>query len=202
MDEVNVAGDYERRMELIKKSYGNGYGFAVVLPEYDLSNGSSEITVGWVWYGKNAAVPCAATGNAWVYNDGVSESKCDKTGRRYPGMRQNAPTSRLNQYLELCHMYKQHNSAEQKPIRIQGLQDLYYAQNADTLLVAIQRRPGKLRSNRVSANATATVEQTKSRKFLYIALAGVITALLLWIAVISANAASNHKFYGGTTNLE
>ena len=198
-DEVNVSGDYERRMKLIKERYGTGYGFAVLLPEYDLNNGASDFTVGWVWYGDKAAVPCASAGNAWVYNDGVTESKCNRTGRRYPSMRQNAPTNRLHQYLELCSMFKPHNRAERKTIHIKGPQDLYYAQNTDTLLVATQRRPSKLRSKSVSANAPAPSEKSSTRKYLYIALAVVVTGLMLWIAVIAANAAGKPKFYGGTT---
>ena len=190
-DEVNVAGDYERRMQAMKKTYGKGYGFAVVTPEYNLESGSVNFTVGWVWYGDTAAVPCASEGNAWIVNDGATALKCAETNQPCRGTHYKSASPRVVQYLELCTMHRAGAPETSKGIALDGPGGAYYASNTEGLLIAHRRRaiaPKRAIPPKRKPGAP------KTPTALWIVLAIAIMALMVWFAVAAARAAPESEW--------
>lgn len=169
--EYNVAGDFETRMKHLKAEYGTGYGFAVVSPAYEPTDGRVCCTAGWVWYGASATAPCTARGKVWFVDDGADRATLK--GVSCSG-RSSSAVPTLPKLLSVCTMYHQEDPSAAKPVMMRSPgTDVYSAQDTFGVLCAVRRPPPM-----VQAQKRAAQPAPPTRKPWLWPLAGAVALLL------------------------
>lgn len=205
-NEISVAGDYERRMQSLRKDYGTGYGFAVVAPEYDLGTGLTTFTVGWIWYGPTATVPSGGPGGrVWVLNEQVDSLRSVAPSRVVDATEHDPKTHDVRRYLKVCTMHKEQDTEAVKNLEIKGSVCFVFSANVDVPGIFVAERKMRIAPKPTPlppASQQATPAPRHSRTLWIggtVFIVGIVVCIVICISRFASTTTEPPENHRGTT---